>query len=147
MKIQGAKVFRGGVTSPYLNLETTSVNISVYDGAIRFEFTMSSKGGGETHVKLQIDGSGFQNVLEEMTNADRQAAMNSMSNEVACQLKQYPSHIENVKKAARQEVQDLAQEKYIEAPAGNDDIERIICDGATKLVNELNVNQTGKKAA
>lgn len=82
MKLENSKVYRCGVTSPYISYETNDIKIDKREDYVRIYFELSSKGGGYTAVHAQIGKQDFAKVLKIMSDTDRQAAMQAMVSEM-----------------------------------------------------------------
>ena len=74
-------VLRGGQTSP-LTYETSCVEISAAPRRVHIDFSIASKGGGITCIRITIAPGDFRNLIENMIVSDRAAAMSAMSGEL-----------------------------------------------------------------
>jgi hypothetical protein len=64
---------------------------------------MSSKGGGQTDVQMEIRPDDFTTLIELMCLVDRQAAMEALSAELSRQIGTQPQRDENAASTARTE--------------------------------------------
>lgn len=130
------KVYRGGVTSRYVNYETKEVRLQA-STCLDLTFKMDSKGGGRTYVSIQIESGDFPRLLSAMCQADRQAAMVAMSTELGAQIALQHVHDTNTAHAAQEAIRNLAEQKYVEAPAEDDYEERLVSAKVRKLIEEI----------
>jgi hypothetical protein len=67
-KLEHAKIYRGGITAPYLNTETSkcSFEANIKNRTLDFRFELGSKGGGTTSVLLQVGLDDSPLLLEGM---------------------------------------------------------------------------------
>jgi hypothetical protein len=78
--LRDANVYRGGVTAPQLNRETTKVRFGTYrNNKLGSRFRLASKGGGTTQVLLTIGPKDFPLMLSAMIDADRASALAAMT--------------------------------------------------------------------
>lgn len=62
-----AKVFRGGVTSPYISFEGSSVELELADdGSVCLWTSIDSKGGGKTRLKITLSPADLETILSEL---------------------------------------------------------------------------------
>ena len=146
VQLQDTTVRRAGVTARYWSRETQEVRCKT-SNKLELYFEMSSKGGGTTAVLLQIGPKDFAALAKTMCAVDRQSAMAAMAAELAREITQQPEHEAALVQGARKSVADLAQEKIWQAPAGDNDAERLIWKGVSKLIEELSVKQKPKSKA
>jgi hypothetical protein len=90
-ELVAASIWRGGLTASHKSLETRHVDIEA-DRRLTVSFCISSKGGGTTEIDLHIGSRDFATIISAMVEADRQSAMEAMSNELARQIGEQPSH-------------------------------------------------------
>jgi hypothetical protein len=69
MQLKNSAVKRGGVTSPYWYGGTTSVSAAANAEGLRFDFTLPSKGGGDTQIQMSVG-------LEDLSALLRDLAVN-----------------------------------------------------------------------
>src|SRR5690606_1935110 len=143
--LDSTSLHRGGATARQLYRESGDVEIETWDDTVQLRFSMGSKGGGVTVVHLNIGSSDFAAMLETMVEADRQAAMSAMSAELARQVGKQPLHDVKTASEARTSVLNAAHDKYIEAPAGNDEAEGFIYKQVEKLISELEAHEDGEE--
>jgi hypothetical protein len=145
--LQDANVRRAGVTARQWSLETREVRCGSEGKKIEFLCQISSK-GGTTEVLIQIGPQDFATVVGAMCEADRQSAMTTIAAQLAREVAQQLTRDATLIQEARKSVVDLAQKKVWQAPAGDNDSQRLICNGVRKLVEELSpeVKMKGKAA-
>ena len=125
--LKNSKMYRGGVTSPYRNMETNDIFVTNTSVFLRLQFSISSKGGGNTQILVDINRHDFGSILDLMLETDRQTAMKCMSIKLHDEINKQPAHDKNLIAQSRRDVSELAREKYVEAPAaGSDDVERLV---------------------
>src|SRR5690349_20050399 len=94
MKLSSAQVFRSGRTARTWNDETERVDLDKEkdESAICLTFSLSSKGGGITEVKVVIGADDFAAVVSAMTSADRGRAMREMASMLATEIANQPAY-------------------------------------------------------
>jgi hypothetical protein len=65
-KLKNTIISRCGITSDDLRFETSDCSMSVYEGNIKLQFIIDSKGGGKTWVEVKIGKDGIAEILEEI---------------------------------------------------------------------------------
>ncbi|WP_353645022.1 hypothetical protein [Mesorhizobium sp. WSM2239] len=138
MNLKYSEVYRGGITSPYISLETKNISITPLEKDLRIAFSIASKGGGTTRVRVDIDRRDFQAMIREMMDVDRSVAMKAVSEELAREIAREPEVEQKAEQRGRQQVKELARDKYLKAPVGADEKEKLISDETANLVDELN---------
>ncbi len=137
-------VKRGGVTAHYW-YETIHYVAVGAASELRLSFSMASKGGGTTQVQMQIRPRDFSTIIEMMSLVDRQATMEAISTELARQIQTQPERdakaIEGAKKQAGEAIQQLASQKYLSKPRGEDEREAIVSTGVRALIAEIESKQ------
>jgi hypothetical protein len=68
-------ILRGGVTSPYWTFEGGNVSVSSGSDEIKISFSIRSKGGGRTGLRIEIKKDSFETVAGAMMKSDPKAAM------------------------------------------------------------------------
>jgi len=145
-KLKDTEVHRGGRTARYINFETRDVELSSEDKrALRLDFCMDSKGGGTTVVYVDIGPRDFVAFIETMVEVDRQAAIATMSAEMARQVAEQPVHDARTAAKARNAVRSAARQKYLDAPSENRDTELLISQRVKRLVDELDKSEEAVK--
>jgi hypothetical protein len=86
---------------------------------------------------MEIRPQDFPTIVEMMSLVNRQAAMEAMSTEIARQTRIRPERDAKTKRDARQALQQLAHQKYISKPHGEDEQERIVNAGVKQLISEI----------
>jgi hypothetical protein len=136
-KLSVAQVYRAGRTARTWNFETSKVQLSS-EARFMLRFSLSSKGGGITEVKVTIGSEDFASLLQAMIAADRGRAMVDMSAALAVQVANQSEHDGATIRDARQSVVSAAEKAFSEAPSGRDHAERLTRDVVRQLVEELN---------
>lgn len=138
-KLKAASVERGGVTARYVTLETREVELDLNGNgkAVRFEFCLNSKGGGETQVYLNVGASDLSSILEKMAKVDRQATMAAMATELARQVGEQPSHDAKNETQGRYSVIFEAESEHFNAPKEKKDFENFVVQRVRRLVEKL----------
>lgn len=70
---------RGGVTANYWYESGIEVDAEVQSGEVKLRLKLDSKGGGTTDVRVNIDPSSFQLVIDRMLECDFDHAVNAFS--------------------------------------------------------------------
>ena len=74
--LTNSKVYRGGVTSPYLSNEITSVHASAQeDGSSSITTSIASKGGGETYIRIELSAEDTRALVAEVVDAGGMAGV------------------------------------------------------------------------
>lgn len=144
-ELPGTIVHRGGVTSPRWSGTIRAVTIRAAEAAeLWLGFTMPSKGGGDTEVRVEIKPEGFATLIQQMCAIDRQTTMEAMVAELARQVRAAPERERKVVDDARNElkraVQEKAARKCLPTRPGQPDTAseaRIVLDGVRKLFAEV----------
>jgi hypothetical protein len=137
-KLVAAKVLRSGRTARTWKDETERVDLDPGREGLRFTFSLASKGGGVTDVRLAVGTNDFRAVLTAMIGTDRGLAMREMAATLAAELvRQREIEIEIIQKG-RQSVLEAARSAYMDAPDGRDHAERLTKDMVEALVSNLN---------
>jgi hypothetical protein len=126
--LKDARVSRGGVTSRYRSLETKSVNLDAGKG-LEINFKIASKGGGYTAIRIVVGSNDFSTILQMMSKANRQAAMEAMSRELQRQIAEQPKIDIRARDEGRSSLLGLAREKYRQGEA-----ERSLLVGIERLL-------------
>jgi len=150
--LKKTKIYRGGVTAPYLNLETRncSFNANTRDETLDLRFSLASKGGGTTSVLLQIGKGDLTAVLEAIAHAvpDTAAVLSrcaSIANEKNIELLAEARRVKDDEKARAEKmledlepVEEFVSEKYYEAPSGEDEQEAAVREKLEEIISSLN---------
>ena len=142
--LKATEVYRGGQTARALYLETRQVTACRSKAAVQLDFSMDSKGGGVTRVHVNIGPDDFEALVATMVKADRQKAMDAMAAELARQVAEQPEHDARAAAAARDAIRRLAHEKYLNAPADDDETERFAETQIKKLIAEIEAPEAAK---
>jgi hypothetical protein len=150
-QLKHAKIYRGGVTAPSLSFESSQCSASVdqSDGALEFSFNLASKGGGTTHVQLQIGKGDFLAVLQEIaTKMPESVAVlsecASIANRKNLELLEVARKVQDNEKAransllrSLEVVEEFVNQKWYEAPPGQDEEEERIRDQLQAVIGSL----------
>lgn len=119
MLLDETTILRSGVTARRWNRERGQVSIGSDKGSVFVTFTIPSKGGGTTELRLEMPAGDFKKIITCMGNADRQAAMEAAS-EVLVSLVAGQPEIDrlNVKKG-RDEVRAAAYKNWENTISGD----------------------------
>ncbi|QGQ21987.1 hypothetical protein F1728_04450 [Gimesia benthica] len=69
-KLENTKLFRGGVTAPKWGEILNVSKCSIFQGTIKFDFEIDSKGGGKTQLKLVIEEDDVLAILNEFIDTN-----------------------------------------------------------------------------
>ncbi len=149
--LEHAKIYRGGITAQYINLETTSCSyrIDQREKSIAFSFNIASKGGGTTRVVLHVGkddwaelfkqiGSAFPDQAPALAEASAAAYRKTMKD-----LAQARKMSDETAKAAEELIADLepvaefVNEKYMALPAGEDEREEELNNKIDSVIRKL----------
>jgi hypothetical protein len=137
-KLKAASVHRSGRTARTWNFENDKVDLVQRQGTIELKFSLASKGGGVTDVKVAVGPSGFLAMLEAMVDANRRQTMENMAALLAKEIPRQSDYERTIVRDARQSVLQAAQDAYVAAPDGRDHAERLTRDMVEQLINEIN---------
>jgi hypothetical protein len=138
MKLTAAEVRRAGRTAREWNLEASRVELDTDDDSLDFQFSLSSKGGGITDVKVSIGLGDFGAVISAMFEANRGRAMHEVAAALATEIAKQPEHDKRLARQARDSVVGAANEAYQSAPTGRDHAERLVLEVVRQHVDQLN---------
>ena len=141
-KLSAASVFRSGRTAQGWNRESADVSVSE-DGPFSVRFSLKSKGGGITDVKVTIGSEDFASLLQGMIAAERGRAMLEISGALATQIAKQQDQDGATVRQARQSVVSAAEKAFVEAPPDHNHAERLLRDMVRKLVRKLNEPESG----
>src|SRR5262249_55212166 len=133
-----AEVRRGGRTARSWTFETSNVQLETENGKLRLRFSLSSKGGGITDVKVTIGSADFSALAGALATADRSIAVQAMSATLTAELSKQPEFDLALTRTARQSVVEAAARAFRDAPDGRDHAERLTWDMVRQLVEQLN---------
>jgi hypothetical protein len=137
-KLAAAKVSRSGRTARTWNDETNKVELGTEEDSLELKFSLSSKGGGITDVKIAIGPEDFAALIAAMVSADRGRATREMAAKLASELAKQPDYDRVTARKARESVTKAARRAYEQAPEGRDHAERLTRDMVGQLVEQLN---------
>lgn len=149
--LKNTKVYRGGVTAPYLTIETRdcSFHANTKDNALDFRFHLASKGRGTTSVLLQIGIDDLLVILEEVAtkmseNVGVLSDCAAIANKRNLDLLTEARRVKDDEKARAQSlveklesVEEFVSEKYYAAPAGEDEREAAVKDQLEDVIRSL----------
>lgn len=144
-KLTNAKISRKGQTARYFDTETENVSLEDLWGSLRFEFTIASKGGGRTQVRLEMGSDDFSMLAQSMVNIDRSRAMLVMAETLCMEVGQQPERDMDTERSGRRSVVNAAEQAYKKAPVGRNHAERLTYDMVQQIVSEL--DSPGEKKA
>ena len=137
-KLEAAEVSRAGRTARTWNHETDQVELVSVRDAVCLTFSLGSKGGGITDVKLTIGADDFAALASAMASANRGRATREMAATVASEIAKQSDYDTLIVREARESVADAAENAYMEAPQGHDRAEKLLRDMIRELVDKLN---------
>jgi hypothetical protein len=150
-KLEHTKIYRGGVTAPYLTIETSecSFNPNISERALDFRFSLASKGGGTTSVLLRIGLDDLSLILEGIAGAMPEI-VGTLSDCAALANKKILEQLTEARRVQSDEkarasslveklevVEEFVSQKYYEAPAGQDENEAAVKSQLEDVVNSL----------
>lgn len=135
-KLGSAVVCRGGRTARSWTVEPTDVRLS--KESLALFFSLNSKGGGVTEVKVRVGVEDFPSILAAMITADRFRMLQELTNALKAEIDRQAEHDKAQVRAIRESVVDAANRAYNAAPVGRDHAERLTHDMVRQLVDELN---------
>ncbi len=140
--LQDTVISRCGKTARHTNEETRSVRLSMTAGVdepskMRLFFLISSKGGGKTEIYVDIGPQDFAHLLEAMVDAARLPTMSAMAALLAKQLGEQPKHDNATRARGRNDLVELAKDKYENAPSDDDAAPQLVYKEVSKLAKEL----------
>ena len=152
--LKHSKVYRAGVTANHLNIETSecSFHANTSDKSLDLRFLLASKGGGTTSVLLRLGLDDLPAVLGAIAAAlpESVGALSSAAAIANAKVLEQLAEARRVQaddkaRAAAlveqlEPVSEFVTRKYIEAPAGSDEMEadaKSILDAALNSLREL----------
>ncbi len=138
VKLSAAKVFRSGRTVRTWNHENDKVDLGIDSDGLSLRFSLSSKGGGYTDVKVTIGSKDFASLAATMAKVDRGVAVRELSATVAAELTKQVELDAEMIQAARESVAGAAFKEYSDAPDDCDDIQKATWKTVKRLVEKLN---------
>ena len=150
-KLKHTKVYRGGVSAQYLNIETSDAtfNINLSKKAVDFRFNLASKGGGTTSVLLRIGIEDLSTVLESVAEAfpdcvDVLSECAAIANKKILQQLRDARRVQSDEKERAsqlveklEKVEEFVTEKYYDAPSENDEKEAKVKTELEEVINSL----------
>ena len=135
--LSATAVSRNGRTVKGWTPGTNEVTLSASRKGVAFFFSIRSKGGGITDIKMEIGLADFRQVLSALLRADRRHAMYEMAGALAGELERQTEHDRKVARTARRAVLNAARRAYFQAPKDRNHDERLTRDMVRKLVEQL----------
>lgn len=150
-ELKHTKIYRGGVTSPHLNLETQkcSFRANQNNNALDLRFQIASKGGGTTSVLLRIGMDDLPTILEAIAekmpeNVGVLSDCASIANKKNLEQLTEARRVQGNEKARAESlieklegVEEFVSEKYYEAAAGEDEREASVKDQLEEVILTL----------
>jgi hypothetical protein len=150
-KLKHAKVYRGGLSAQYLNIETSDAtfNINLSQKAIDLRFNLASKGGGTTSVLLRIGIEDLSTVLESVADGfpdsvDVLSECATIANKKILQQLRDARRVQSDEKERAsqlvnklEKVEEFVSEKYYDAPSENDEKEAKAKTELEEVINSL----------
>ena len=139
-ELQHTKVYRGGVTAPYLTIETRecTFHANTKSSALDVRFNIASKGGGTTSILLQIGLADLPAILETIASTMPETAgvfsdCAAIANKKNLEQLAEARRVKDDEKARAQSlidrlegVEEFVSEKYYAAPVGEDEREAAV---------------------
>jgi hypothetical protein len=150
-KLKHTKVYRGGLSAQYLNIETSDAtfNINLSQKAIDLRFNLASKGGGTTSVLLRIGIEDLSTVLESVADGfpdsvDVLSECAAIANKKILQQLRDARRVQSDEKERAsqlvnklEKVEEFVSEKYYDAPSENDEKEAKAKTELEEVINSL----------
>jgi hypothetical protein len=136
MRLTHSSVRRSGVTSRYWSPGTDEVDLSSTPRSLSVRFHIDSKGGGQTEIELNVRPKDFPALLRAMSDTNREATIHAVGEELARQIAEQPQRDRRLANYVRQNLIDLAKEKYETAGAGEDHEAKALFYGIRRLIEE-----------
>lgn len=134
-RLQRARIRRGGRTARQWRNENAPVDLYAHSVENGFDllFSLASKGGGTTDVRLTIGPEEFSKIIKAMVETDRQAAMSAMAHNLLEQLEAQPAlDVKRVKDTRAALLSDAAFKRIVP----NSNVAAIVHDGIKDLIAE-----------
>lgn len=135
--LASAEVLRCGETARYMRHENRSVQLW-YDEAINLDFSILSKGGGTTEVRVRFGQKDFEAIINAMLNTDRNSTMIAMTRALLDEIEEQPDRDAAIAKSARNEIVEKAYNAWMESSGQQEKVAEIIHDGVKELVDDMN---------
>jgi hypothetical protein len=136
MRLTHSTVLRSGVTARYWLPGTDEVDLTSTPKSLSIRFHIDSKGGGQTEIELNIRPRDFSLLLRAMSDTNREATIQAVGEELARQIAEQPQRDRRLANFVRQNLIELAKEKYETARAGEDQDAKALLYGLRRLVEE-----------
>jgi hypothetical protein len=151
LPLSNTKIYRGGVTAPSLTFETTQCDALVDPcrGTLDFNFSLASKGGGTTSVRLEIGKGDFAALLQEIANTlpDSAGVLSdsaSIANKKNIELLEAARKVHASKEALADSMIEVVEsigtyvtEKHYKTSVGEDENEERVLDLVEKVISSL----------
>jgi len=132
--LPNSRVRRGGETAKYWYQTNLTVDLSTAAGEVRINFTMSSKGIGNTKVQVGINPKDFPELIKAMCIVNKQMALEAMSIELTRQLASPPVLYEAFERKGELRIYDKAFKRYRSKRRGGSDEDEMIRNAISDLV-------------
>jgi len=140
--LKQTSVFRSGLTASVWNTESTNCTASIDkdEGSLNVHFDIASKGGGTTCLWVKIGSADVRGLLHELAEKRPETAGTfaeciSLVIQLNAQMLEKirdPSLIEKLESVA-----GFVDDKYNDAPPGEDDVEKVACDNMRNVVRAV----------
>ena len=135
-QLQGTIVRCGGATARQWYETISDVHVKSAE-RLRINFTMASKGGGNTDVQLEIPPASFSTILAAMSEVDREAALEAISLELSRQLSSEARRATVFKREGEYRVLQAARKRYRAKEPDKCEPEKTIYQGIAEIIGEL----------
>jgi hypothetical protein len=150
-EMKNTKIYRGGVTAPHLTIETRECSFqhNIKDKALDIRFNLASKGGGTTAVLMRLGIDDLPMLLEAVAS-NMPESVEFFSHCAALANKKNLEHLKEARRVQADEkarasslveklehVEEFVSEKYLEAPAGEDERESDVQNHLQDVMNSL----------
>jgi hypothetical protein len=132
--LPNARVRRGGSTAKRWYETINTVNLNYTTEELRINFSMSSKGGGDTDVQVEISPKDFPAIIEAMCAVNRQETLEAMSIEMTKQLASASARYKAFERKGELRILREARAKYRSKPRDKNENERMIYNAIEAIV-------------
>jgi hypothetical protein len=143
-RLTATTVYRSGQTVNRWNQETEKVKLNTDGNRLELTFCMRSKGGGITDVSVDVGPDDFYALCSEMIRADRNRALKEITSVIANEASKQSDVERMLRLEARESVFEAAENSYLAAPCGSDDVERSARDAVRDIIKNLNASDQGE---
>jgi hypothetical protein len=141
-QLKQTKVYRSGRTAPDWYTESTqcSANIKKQDGSLNIRFDIASKGGGTTCLWIEIGSADLRSLLHELAES-RSDTAGTFAECVTIAIQRNTEMMDKIRDPLVLEklesVAAFVDDKYSEAPAGEDDTEKAASDDLRNVIRTV----------